>query len=256
MTAENCHMVGECMSNEECREKRKAKLNEGHQERQDQVGQAGLAVRTAMKSRLALVALLTGGMLGMPAPVIAKTDFVEVKSTTFVQGTVVRNYSDGSVEISDPLWSGNIPTRVRTITKSQYQSCFELKFQIQAHLPFNEMSSANGVDVTFELWSRDGEKLDTEWVDGRDWNPLDRPTMVVWLTCDTWLMKGTYDLVIRTDQTLSTDGLISRYVTGSHVVELVIEKKASTVNSAVCKKGKKVKTFQRATCPAGWKRLR
>lgn len=38
MTAENCHMVGECMSNEECREKRKANVNEGHQERQDQVG--------------------------------------------------------------------------------------------------------------------------------------------------------------------------------------------------------------------------
>jgi hypothetical protein len=116
------------------------------------------------------------------------------------------------------------------------------------------MSSASGVDLTFEIWSQEGEKLETEWVDGRDWNPLDGPTMVVWLACDTWLMSGTYNLIVRTDQTLSTDGLISRYVTGSQVVNLVIERKAASASSVTCKKGKKLKTFQRSTCPSGWKR--
>lgn len=203
---------------------------------------------------LASLGVALGALLGVSVtPVIAKTDYVEVKSTTFINGTVERKYTDGTTETSEPLWSGNIPTRVRTITKSRYQTCFELKFQIQAHLPFNQMSTANGVDVTFEIWSQEGEKLATEWVDGRDWNPLDGPTMVVWLECDTWLMSGTYNLIARTDQTLSTDGLLSRYVTGSEVVSLVIERKAASASTVVCKKGSRTKTFQRSTCPAGWK---
>ena len=205
-----------------------------------------------LRLRLGLAALISFGLLIGAAPAVAKTDYVEVKTTTFVEGTVERKYTNGLTEISEPLWSGNIPTRVRTITRSRYQTCFELKFQIQAHLPFSNMSSANGVDVTFEVWSLQGEKLDTEWVDGRDWNPLDGPTMVVWLACDTWLMSGSYNLIVRTDQTLSTDGLISRYVTGSQVVNLVIERKASYANTVRCKKGKTVKTFPRVTCPKGW----
>jgi hypothetical protein len=207
-----------------------------------------------LRLRLGIVALISVGLLVGAAPAVAKTDYVEVKSTTFINGTVERKYSSGVTEISEPLWSGSIPTRVRTITKSSYKSCFELKFQIQAHLPFSQMSSASGVDLTFEIWSQEGEKLETEWVDGRDWNPLDGPTMVVWLACDTWLMSGTYNLIVRTDQTLSTDGLISRYVTGSQVVNLVIEPKAASASSVICKKGKKLKTFQRSTCPSGWKR--
>lgn len=204
--------------------------------------------------RILLVMAMSVGLLGKPAPAIAKTDYVQILTSVFVEGTVERKYTNGVTEISDPLWSGKIPTRIRTISRSTYQSCFEVKFQIQAHLPFQQMSQANGVDVTFEVWSLEGEKLETEWIDGRDWNPLDGPTMVVWLACDTWLMSGNYNLIVRTDQTLSTDGLISRYVTGSQVVSLVIEKKASYANTVRCKKGKTVKTFPRVTCPKTWKR--
>jgi len=180
-------------------------------------------------------------------------DPVEVLDTVPAQGTVEIKYTNGKTEVSTPLWSGNIPSRVRAIKASSYSSCFELKFPIQALRPYAEIIDAStSVDIDFELWTANGEKLATKWVYSSTWNPLGGQTMVVWTECE-WEVPGSYNLIVKTKQTVSTTGLLSRYLSGMQIVPLVIDppsKKASTVE---CKKGKTTKSFKRAKCPAGWK---
>lgn len=179
---------------------------------------------------------------------------VEVLETVPALGTVEIKYTNGKTEVSTPLWSGNIPSRVRAIKASSYSLCYELKFPIQALRPYAEIINAStSVDIDFEIWTPNGQKLDTKWVYSSTWNPLGGQTMVVWSACDTWDQPGSYNLIVKTKQTVSTTGLLSRYLSGMQIVPLVIDppsKKASTVE---CKKGKTTKSFKRAKCPAGWK---
>lgn len=179
---------------------------------------------------------------------------VEVLATVPAQGTVDIKYSSGRTEVSAPLWSGSIPSRIRAIAVSSYSSCYELKFPIQALRPYAEIINASSsIEIDFELWTANGEKRDTEWVFSSTWNPLGGQTMIAWTSCDTWDKPGVYNLIVKTEQTLSTTGLLSRYVSGMQVIPLTIDPPAKKASTVECKKGKQTKTFKRAKCPAGWK---
>lgn len=181
-------------------------------------------------------------------------DQAEVLATVPAQGTVELKYSTGRTEISTPLWSGNIPSRVRAIQVSSYSSCYEMKFPIQALRPYAEIINAStSVTIDFELWTTNGEKKDTEYVYSGTWNPLGGQTMISWTSCDIWDVQGSYNLIVSTEQTLSTTGLLSRYVSGMQVISLVVDPPATKASTVKCKKGKVSKTFKRAKCPAGWK---
>jgi len=177
---------------------------------------------------------------------------VNINSTTPASGTVEVKYTNGKVEVSAPLWSGNIPTAI-TAVYDKYQTCQYLKFPIQGLLPFDVMKS--DVTVKFDVWSAGGEKIASNIVWSSDWNPTNGPTMLTWLECDDWLKAGNHTLVVETDQELSTNGLLSRYVKGTQTFPFVINpvSSKSTIN---CVKGKTVKTVtgKNPKCPAGYKK--
>jgi hypothetical protein len=179
---------------------------------------------------------------------------VEVLQTVPAQGTVEIKYSNGRTEVSAPLWSGNIPSRVRAVAVSSYSSCYELKFPIQALRPYAEIINArSSLDIDLELWTTNGQNIDTEYVYSRTWNPLGGQTMLSWTSCSAWDKPGSYNLVVKTEQTLSTTGLLSSYVSGTQVIPFVVDPPATKASTVECKKGKQIKSFKRAKCPAGWK---
>jgi hypothetical protein len=179
---------------------------------------------------------------------------VEVLQTVPAQGTVEIKYSNGRTEVSAPLWLGNIPSRVRAVAVSSYSSCYELKFPIQALRPYAEIINArSSLDIDLELWTANGLKMGTEYVYSSTWNPLGGQTMIAWTECDVWDKPGSYNLIVKTKQTLSTTGLLSSYVSGTQVIPFVVDPPATKASTVECKKGKQIKSFKRAKCPAGWK---
>jgi hypothetical protein len=179
---------------------------------------------------------------------------VEVLQTVPAQGTVEIKYSNGRTEVSAPLWSGNIPSRVRAVAVSSYSSCYELKFPIQALRPYAEIINArSSLDIDLELWTTNGEKIETKYVYSGTWNPLGGQTMLSWTSCSAWDKPGSYNLIVKTKQTLSTTGLLSSYVSGIQVIPFVVDPPATKASTVECKKGKQIKSFKRAKCPAGWK---
>ena len=149
--------------------------------------------------------------IGLLSPVSA-TENVTINSSETVNGTVTLKYTDGREEISQPLWSGLVPTSITGVFQ-KYSSCQYLTFAIQGLLPFAELKS--NVQVSFAVWSSQGRKLASDQVWYSDWNPLDGPTMIDWIDCDDWSVAGVHTLIVTTKQTLSTNGLISRYVEGT-----------------------------------------
>jgi hypothetical protein len=206
------------------------------------------------KWRLIPIAIGVAGLLATSAQPALAWDQVEVLATVPAQGTVEIKYSSGRVEVSTPLWSGNVPSRVRAVVADRWATCHELTFPIQALRPYAEIVNASSsIEIDFELWTASGQKIDTEWVYSSTWNPLGGQTMIAWRACDVWNKPGSYNLIVRTEQTLSTTGLLSRYVSGMQVVPLVVEPPTNKASTVECKKGKQTKTFKRAKCPVGWK---
>ena len=148
--------------------------------------------------------------LGLSSPVNAAEN-VTINSSVAVNGTITLKYTSGREEISQPLWTGLVPTSI-TGVYGKYSSCQYLNFTIQGLLPFAELKK--DVDVSFAVWSSQGKKLASNSVWYSDWNPTNGPTMIEWLECDDWLVAGVHTLIVTTQQTLSTNGLISRYVEG------------------------------------------
>ena len=173
--------------------------------------------------------LLTASLIGGVAQSVKAADvIVSIVSSTSVSGTVTIKYTNGSSTVSAPLWTGSVPTSISGY--SGYQSCQYLKFPIKASLAFETMKS--DVSVKFEIWTTAGEKLASNTVSYTDWNPIDGPTMLSWLECDDWLTVGTHNLVITTQQTLSTNGLLSRYVEGKQTFPFVINPVISTTTTS------------------------
>jgi hypothetical protein len=106
------------------------------------------------------------------------------------------------------LWRAEIPTSILLTDKySGY-----LTFPITAIAPYSLLADkAYGVDVEFELWTVTGKKLGSDTVYSFDWNPVASQTQVeIYLRAED--MKGAAVLRVRTEQTRSTTGLLSRYV--------------------------------------------
>lgn len=106
------------------------------------------------------------------------------------------------------LWRADIPTSILMTDKfSGY-----LRFPVTAVAPFSILADkAFGVDVEFELWTVGGKKLGDRTIYSFGWNPVSSQTQVeIYLRAED--MKGSAVLRIRTEQTRSTTGLLSRYV--------------------------------------------
>ena len=226
------------------------------------------------------------------SPVQAEELPVEVISSVPLKGTVDIKYTNGTSTISAVYWTGDIPSRVRVLTDSKYQTCFTLKFPVTSSLSYDEITdSSSSLNIWFELWSTAGEKLTYTYLGDGNWNPLGGQTMFAWLECGDWLRVGTYNLIVRTEKTTSTTGLLSRYLKGSQNISFTIDPPTTpmaattttssslplvttvtpnTLSTSVvapvvikkvavyCKRGKVVKRYMRATktCPKGWKRSR
>jgi hypothetical protein len=210
---------------------------------------------SSLRAKTIVCLIAAAGVLTSFAPSALAYDQADVLETVPAQGTVEIKYSNGRTEVSAPLWSGSIPSRVRAVVASKYSSsCYEIKFPIQALRPYSEIVNASSsIDIDFELWTTSGQKIHSKFVYSSTWNPLGGQTMVVWSGCDQWNKPGAYNLIVKTKQTLSTTGLLSRYVSGMQVVALVIDPPTNKASTIKCKKGKQTKTFKRAKCPAGWK---
>ena len=161
--------------------------------------------------------------LGFLSPVSA-ADNVTIVSSVAVSGTVTVKYTNGTQVVSSPLWTGSIPTSITPVSGKYISSCQYLTFTIQGLLPFDELKS--DVEVGFAVWTSLGKKLASSSVWYSDWNPIGGPTMKEWLECDDWLEVGAHTLVVTTKQTLSTNGLVSRYVEG-------VQQFPFTINAAV-----------------------
>lgn len=187
----------------------------------------------------------------MVAPSASAADTLTVTSATPVNGTVDIKYTDGRAETSAPLWTGQVPTGVRIpVPSSTYgSSCVELTFAIQATQPLDRMKD---VDVDFEVWTSTGTKVMSDNIWGySDWNPSGGPTQVEMLTCDP-LPDGAYNLFVTTQDELSTNGLISRYLEGKQTFSFQVSQTAYVK----CKKSYTTKVVEGKKCPKGWKKVR
>ena len=173
----------------------------------------------ALKKFLAISAAVPLSLMVCLAPANAADLVVTINASTQVSGTVTLKYTNGTSTASAPLWSGNVPTSIQAVY-DKYQTCQYLKFPIQAALPYQTMRE--DVTVKFDIWTAAGEKVASDSVSYSEWNPLDGPTMVSWLECGDWLSVGTQNIVITTEQTLSTNGLLSRYVSGTQTFPFTI----------------------------------
>lgn len=202
--------------------------------------------------RITVAALAAAGILLAlgPATTASASDDLIIVGTTNVNGTVDVKYNDGHSETSAPFWTGALPTSVKVPvpTSSYASSCISVTFAVQAALPVEQMKD---VDVTFEIWSATGTKTMTGLVWGyNDWNPSGGPTQVKMLTCDP-MPDGTYNLFVTTKNTLSTNGLISRYVQGKQTLPFTMAHSPYVK----CKKGYTTKVVAGIKCPKGWKKV-
>lgn len=199
-------------------------------------------------------------MNSVQASSVVAEDLANVSSTKLIQGTIEKKYYGGRVELSAPLWTGELPTAIKFVkvnipnTFTNYRSRAALKFSIQSLVPYAEASDARtALNLRFELWTVQGEKKAEQWLSGTDWNPLGGPTVVRWYETDVWDVPGTYNLIIKTHKIVDSDGLISRYQDGLQTLPFIIEAGEAAKKSISCKKGKTTKVFKQKKCPSGWK---
>lgn len=196
------------------------------------------------------VIIASGFVFAHQAP--ASADDATIRGSVPLAGTVDMAYVDGQIEKSQPLWTGDVPVKVRLPRPSSAysSSCYEFAFPIQATLPAEDMKD---VDVNFEIWTKDGTEVASASIWGySEWNPADGPTQVEFLTCSDDFKKGSYNFFITTEYELSTDGLLSRYVEGKQTLNFRVQQK----RYVICEKGFRDKVFSKKKCPKGWKKVR
>lgn len=196
------------------------------------------------------VSALLGAVLVAPAPALA-ADVLTITSAVPFSGTVDIKYVDGRVETSEPLWTGQVPTGIRIpIPTNTYSSpCVEVTFPIQAAKDGDRMKD---VDVDFEVWTASGVKVMSDGVSGYSgWNPSGGPTQVSMSTCSP-MPDGTYNLFVTTQDELSTNGLISRYLEGKQTLPFQV----TNTSYVKCKKGYTTKIVKGKKCKSGWTKVR
>lgn len=168
------------------------------------------------------LSVLLAGLLSLTlASPAAAYDKAKILKKTSMVGTVDIKYTDGRIEQSQPLWRSKVPTTVRLKYDSfweEYQG--EIPFVVQPLMAYDE---AKDLDVDFEIWSKQGEEIDSIGFSGCcDWNPTGGPKKEN-LNVDD-LKPGKYILIVTTKWELSTNGLLTRYLEGRQQFDFVVKK--------------------------------
>jgi hypothetical protein len=119
------------------------------------------------------------------------------------------------------IWTGNIPTKV-SYPSDGYSE--KLEFTINGILPIGVLADkANGVDVEFAIWSDSGVKLGSQKIYSFSWNPVGPNTVVSMYLSQNAALYGKHTMLISTNYTTSTTGLLSRYLKDDkkHSIEIV-----------------------------------
>ena len=133
----------------------------------------------------------------------------------------------GSVQ-GYPIWRGNVPTRasIPVSFAGANKPCGYLTFQIEAVAPQADLlNRATGIDVDFEIWSNSGAKIGSASLSSFSWNPVGPNNLVKIFLCDE-NSYGTHTLLISNKRTISTTGLLSRYLEEKTNSVITIEKPA------------------------------
>ena len=143
--------------------------------------------------------------------------------TANAAGLIVEASSKVTSNISNvgDIWTGNIPTKV-TYPSESYSE--KLEFTINGILPISVLADkANGVDVEFEIWSDSGVKLGSQTIYSFSWNPVGPNTVVSMYLSQNAALYGKHTMLISTNYTTSTTGLLSRYLKDEkkHFIEIV-----------------------------------
>ncbi|CAB5044565.1 unannotated protein [freshwater metagenome] len=158
-----------------------------------------------LKKPLAFVASLLLVILGAPAA------FAGEDATTLASVPLVGKIASLQTSGVGDIWSGDIPTSVQ-FPKTTTYPCGNIVFPIRALLPYSIVGDrAKGVEVSFEIWTDAGKRISSTSISAYNWNPVGPTTLVSMQICEKNAM-GMHTLLIETKYTLSTNGLLSRYL--------------------------------------------
>lgn len=138
-----------------------------------------------------------------------------------------RQEMSGSVQ-GYPIWRGSVPTEVSIPVSyaGSTKPCGNLIFNIEAVAPSSELlNRATGIDVDFEIWSNSGAKIGSAWLYSGSWNPVSTTNQVKIFLCDD-NSYGTHTLLVKNKRTISTTGLLSRYLEDKMTSQITIIKPA------------------------------
>lgn len=144
--------------------------------------------------------------------------------TASADGLIVEETRTVTSNISNvgDIWTGDIPTKVSYPTGSFSE---KLEFAITGILPISVLTDkANGVDVEFSIWSESGVKLGSQTIYSFSWNPIGPKTMVSMYLYPNAALYGKHTMLISTEYTTSTTGLLSRYLKDEKKLSIEIVK--------------------------------
>ena len=175
-------------------------------------------MRFAPRSRITyalIIIFMSGSSLGSINPAFAGDNAIVKESTEII----------GSVQ-GYPIWKGAVPTKATIVPSYEgaTKPCGYLIFSIEAIAPQSELlNRSTGLDVDFELWSTSGVKIGSSSLSAYSWNPIGTTNQVKIFLCDE-NTYGVHTLLILNKRTLSTNGLMSRYLEEKVTSPLTIEK--------------------------------
>ncbi len=145
-----------------------------------------------------------------------------IASSTAAVGIVETSKVTSEIPGVGAIWTGEIPTSISIPSDEQ---SVKLEFTIKGLLPIKVLADkANGVNVEFSVWSDSGVKLGSSTIYSFSWNPVGPNTIVSLYLFDNPALIGTHTLLINTEYTTSTTGLLSRYIKDDRQLKLKISK--------------------------------
>jgi len=170
-----------------------------------------------------------------------------------VSGTVDIQYVDGRVEQSEVLWTAKVPSRIWIAPA--INKCRDLVIPLTPQVPIETLDD---LDVEAELWLESrGEMTADGSIYSSEWNPSGGVTQLRVEACDLHKQVGQQTLYIITEYEVSTNGLVSQYLSGRVTLPLTVKE------LTVCYRGKfpptatkDLKQLKRKSCPKGWKKMK
>lgn len=118
------------------------------------------------------------------------------------------------------IWKSNIPTSISFPSDKPYVA---LEFPIEGILPYKTLSDrATGVEVDFELWTTGGAKISSRSIYSSSWNPAG-PNTLVTMTLFKNDLFGDLVMVVSTQYRVSTNGLLTRYLSTETKIPLTVQ---------------------------------